>query len=248
MIADDDNSYLSNYQLELFLLRKDLQDHIDEKITNVPKQPRKKRIAKPNNYWVMSDMRTSDGVVTQLGWERIETLTRFILKKHFPTISIYKDLVQIGVVKAAGVIANDPENGEYRSLRTYIYTCIRNEISNYLYHTHKRTKESSDGLLFCKTKFRRSSIDYKYVDVVFRKLSKRLAVHKSFITQLVEILSDSDEEDNNKLFYEELKLRNKEMCLNISEDCLSEAIFDLLYPIEKQLLILIVNEIKKDSI
>lgn len=248
MITDDDNSYLSNYQLELFLLRKDLQDHIDEQITNVPKQQRKKKTAKPNNYWVMSEMRTEDGVVTPLGWERIESLTRFILKKHFPTISIYKDLVQIGVVKAAGVVANDPENGEYRSLRTYLYTCIRNEISNFLYHTHKRTKESSDGLLFCKTKFRRSTIDYKYVDVVFKKLSKRLLKYKPFISQLVEILSDSDEEENDNLFFEELKIRNNELCLGIPEANLAESIFDLLYPIEKQILILIVNEIKNDSL
>ena len=128
---------LSEYQLDLFLLRKELQDRVDEELLKKPKRKMQKRKSKPNSAWVMADMRAEDGSVTQIGWERIESLTKTILRKHFPSISIYKDLIQIGVIKAAQVIMEDPEKGVYRSLRTYIYTCIRNEISNNPNNTNK---------------------------------------------------------------------------------------------------------------
>jgi len=246
----DDNSFLNSSKKESISLHKEIQDHIDDKLTNVPaKKKRGRKKATPNNSWVISEMRDSDGVVSELGWNRIESLTKFILKKHFPTISIYKDLIQIGVVKAAAVLSTDPEEGRYSSLRTYVYTCIRNEISNFLYHTHKRTKESSDDLLYCKTSFKRNTIDYKYVDLVFEKLNKRLLIHKDFICQLISILSDSYdiEEETENFFLDELRRRNKLFGSSFDNTKIFEHVFDLLYPIEKQLLILVVNEIKKDN-
>ena len=247
MFRDDDGSNLSSYQLELFLLRKELQDKIDESLLKNPKRKLQKKKAKPNSAWVMSEMRTEDGDVTDVGWQRIESLTKTILRKHFPTISIYKDLIQIGVIKAAQVIREDPENGVYRSLRTYIYTCIRNEISNYLYHTHKRTRETSEGLMFCRTKFKNSSIDNKYVDMVFDKLPKKYNRHKDFISSVVAVLSDSEDEYDDELLFNEIKLRCSEQNIELDDEEIRESFIDFMFPVEKQILTLIVNAILVDQ-
>lgn len=209
---------------------------------------KQKKKAKPNLTWVISEMRNEDGSLTKLGWERIESLTKLVLRRHFQTIPLFYDLLQLGLVRAASVVKEDPENGNYRSLRTYIYTCIRNEISNYLYHTHKRIKESSESLAFCKTKFKHSEIDDKYIDVIFNKLSKKYLIYRDFITDLINVLSDSENFNKDTCFFEELKKRNIELQLNIEDDLLKDSVFKLLYPVEKQILILVINEIKKDLV
>lgn len=247
MFNSDDNSHLTDYQLELFLMRKEMQEKVDDSLLKNPRRKMPKKKARPNSAWVMSEMRTEDGAVTALGWERIESLTRTILRKHFPSISIYKDLIQIGVIKAAQVVMEDPENGVYRSLRTYIYTCIRNEISNYLYHTHKRTRETSDGLMFCKTSFKHSSIDNKYIDMVFNRLPKKYNRYKEFITSVIAVLSDSEDEYDDETLFNEIKLRSTEQNLELTDEELRESFVDFILPVEKQIITLIVNAILVDQ-
>ena len=58
---------LSEYQLDLFLLRKELRDRVDEELLKKPKRKMQKRKSKPNSAWVMADMRAEDGSVTQIG-------------------------------------------------------------------------------------------------------------------------------------------------------------------------------------
>ncbi len=238
---------LSEYQLDLFLLRKELQDRVDEELLKKPKRKMQKRKSKPNSAWVMADMRAEDGSVTQIGWERIESLTKTILRKHFPSISIYKDLIQIGVIKAAQVIMEDPEKGVYRSLRTYIYTCIRNEISNYLYHTHKRTRETSEGLMFCKTSFKHSSIDNKYIDTVFSRLPRKYNRYRDFITSVIAVLSDSEDEYDDNMLFNEIKLRCSEQNIELTDDEIRDCFMDFILPVEKQILTLVVNAILVDQ-
>lgn len=222
----------------------DVKESNDDKILL---KKTKKNDAKKNSAWLMSEMRDNDGTITKLGWERIGSLTRTILKKHFPSISIYKDLIHIGVVKAAQVITSDPEDGVYRSLRTYVYTCIRNEISNYLYHTHKRTRETSDSLIFCKTNFKHSSIDSKYIDMVFNKLPKKYNRHKDFITSIVAVLSDSEDEYDDEKLFNEIRIRCSEQNIDLSDEEIRESFADFILPVEKQILILIVNAILVDQ-
>ena len=212
---------------------------------------KRRRTRNKENSWNMSEMRTPDGEVSTLGWERLEQLTKIIIKKHFAKISIYSDLNQIGLVKSATVIKQDPENGNYKSLRTYLYTCIRNEISNYLYHTHKRTKESSESLAFCKTNFKSEEIDNKYIDLVFSKLSRRFRKYKKIISYIIMLLSDTEnitDEDYNEFQYEFLRRKEEKGLILDSDDKITNHLTELLYQEEIYILILIVYEIKKDFI
>lgn len=216
---------------------------------NIDKTSKRGKRAKSENSWSLEEMRNQDGSLTDLGWNRVDQLTRLIIKKHFSKIPIYSDLVQIGIVKSSSVLSADPENGNYKSLRTYLYTCIRNEISNYLYHTHKRTKESSESLIFCKTNFKNISIDSKYIEVVFSKLTKRFEKHKKFLTWIVNVLSDTDAIDDNEynMFIDELTSRLKIFNIVIqADDKITNHVFELLYPDEISILTLIAYEIKKD--
>ena len=78
MFENDDNSNLSSYQMELFLLRKDLQEFVDESIITKGKIKQKRIKSKPNSSWKFSEMRNDNGSISKIGWDRIESLTKLI--------------------------------------------------------------------------------------------------------------------------------------------------------------------------
>ena len=203
-------------------------------------------MAKKGTSWTFEEMRNTSGDLSSLGWQRIENLTKIILKKHFPIISIYKDLLHIGISKAAEVIKENPENGSYRSIRTYLYTCIRNEISNYLYHTHKRTRETSDSLALCKSKLK-LSIDENYVEYVFSKLSNVYQPYKDFFIKMIRILTDSYllKQVDIDSFYSTVEQRCMRNKIKIGENDPIDYLLDVMTTTEKNILSLIVYEVLK---
>lgn len=198
--------------------------------------------------WCISTLKDENNNITESGWERIESLTKLIIRKHFSNISIKQEIRQEGVIKAAEIIKLDPENGVYKNFRTYLYTCIRNEISNFLYHTHKRTKEFDIETSNCKVTFTHKNIDNQYVEIVFKKLPSQYLKYKNKIEKLINFFSESDDSEIiniKELFNSDFSVDNKtkeELFL------MRENILTSLSDVEKQIIIFILYEIKKSSV
>lgn len=76
----------------------------------------------------------------------IQNVITVVLRIHFYYVydeDLINDLKQEGYLKAYELLAE----GNYdptRSLRTYIYTGVRNAMTNYMYHTRKESHSSID--------------------------------------------------------------------------------------------------------
>lgn len=76
----------------------------------------------------------------------ILNITEVVLHTHFYWVTdedTRKDLVQEGYLKAYELLSSgnyDP----YRNLRTFIYTGVRNAMTNYMYHFKKESHETLD--------------------------------------------------------------------------------------------------------
>lgn len=74
----------------------------------------------------------------------IRNITEVVLRTHFYYVMDYdlqKDLMQEGYLKAYELLSSgnyDP----YRNLRTFIYTGVRNAMTNYMYHNNKESHTS----------------------------------------------------------------------------------------------------------
>ena len=73
----------------------------------------------------------------------IQNIVTVVLRIHFYYVSdpdLQNDLKQEGYLKAYELLAR----GDYdpnKNLRTYIYTGVRNAMTNYMYHSNKETHE-----------------------------------------------------------------------------------------------------------
>lgn len=70
--------------------------------------------------------------------EKLITLAEIVVRKHY--YASYKDkedLVSVGVLKALNLIAGGGWSKSRGSFHSYLYSGMRNEIHNYLYHTNK---------------------------------------------------------------------------------------------------------------
>lgn len=76
----------------------------------------------------------------------IKNVVTVVLRIHFYYITdadLKQDLKQEGYLKAYELLAEgnyDPN----KNLRTFIYTGVRNAMTNYIYHTKKETHETTD--------------------------------------------------------------------------------------------------------
>lgn len=71
-------------------------------------------------------------------WEYLTNLAQVVQIKHYPGHEEAEDLKSEALCKAVDMIkaANKPV---IRSVRSYLYTGMRNTMSNYLYHLNKTT-------------------------------------------------------------------------------------------------------------
>lgn len=76
----------------------------------------------------------------------ILNITEVVLRTHFYYVTdrdLQQDLMQEGYLKAYELLSSgnyDP----YRNLRTFIYTGVRNAMTNYMYHTNKESHDTVD--------------------------------------------------------------------------------------------------------
>lgn len=76
----------------------------------------------------------------------IFNITEVVLRTHFYYVTdrdLQQDLMQEGYLKAYELLSSgnyDP----YRNLRTFIYTGVRNAMTNYMYHNNKEKHEDFD--------------------------------------------------------------------------------------------------------
>lgn len=71
-------------------------------------------------------------------WEYLTQLATVVQQKHYPGHEEAEDLRSEALIKAIDMITNK-EHPQIRSLRSYLYTGMRNTMSNYLYHRNKIT-------------------------------------------------------------------------------------------------------------
>ncbi len=70
--------------------------------------------------------------------EKLITLAEIIVRKHFyASLSDKEDLVQVGVLKALIMIDSGTFSSSKGKFATFLYTGMRNEMHNYLYHLRK---------------------------------------------------------------------------------------------------------------
>lgn len=110
--------------------------------------------------------------------KKLMTLAEIVVRKHFYASSEEKeDLVSIGVVKALEMIKEGTFSSNKGNFATYIYTCMRNEMHNYLYHVNKYKQVDLDELINSgkeDTYFEDGtiSIEYGLVHLVCMRFSK----------------------------------------------------------------------------
>lgn len=70
--------------------------------------------------------------------KKLITLAEIVVRKHFyASINEKDDLVSIGVLKALNMIQDNKFTSLRGNLCTYLYTGMRNDMHNYLYHQNK---------------------------------------------------------------------------------------------------------------
>lgn len=70
--------------------------------------------------------------------EKLITLAEIVVRKHFyASLQDKEDLVSIGVLKALTMISKGKWDKGKGNFMTYIYTGMRNDMHNYLYHENK---------------------------------------------------------------------------------------------------------------
>ena len=69
---------------------------------------------------------------------KLITLAEIIIRKHFyASVNEKDDLVSIGLVKAYSMLQDNKFSSSRGNICTYLYTGMRNDMHNYLYHQNK---------------------------------------------------------------------------------------------------------------
>jgi hypothetical protein len=80
--------------------------------------------------------------------EKLIQLAEIVVRKHFyASLKDKDDLVSVGVLKALNLINANSWTKQRGSFVNYIYSGMRNEMHNYLYHQNKFSIVDTDSLL-----------------------------------------------------------------------------------------------------
>lgn len=109
--------------------------------------------------------------------EKLITLAEIIVRKHFyASVNDKEDLVSIGVMKALCMIKDEKFSPSKGNFTTYLYTGMRNDMHNYLYHQNKFNTVDIDEMMETgkdETYFQNDviNVDYSLVHTVCMKFS-----------------------------------------------------------------------------
>ena len=107
-------------------------------------------------------------------WAFLKELSTIVQKKHYPTYADPEDLIGDGIVKGVELIQEDRLHGQYRSLRSYLYTGMRNTMSNRLY------RESREGSVPLE----------EIVEMPVQDIEERLVSTRDFVNPVFEQMPD----------------------------------------------------------
>ena len=80
--------------------------------------------------------------------EKLIQLAEIIVRKHFyASLKDKEDLVSVGVLKALQLINGNSWTRQRGSFLNYIYSGMRNDMHNYLYHQNKFSTVDTDAML-----------------------------------------------------------------------------------------------------
>lgn len=133
-------------------------------------------------------------------YEMVDNIVQVVFYTHFSYITdqeLRKDLWQIGYLKAYELL----NNGNYdptMSLRNFLYTGIRNEMHNTLYHLGKiPTVSLSDLDVYENVIGYTQTRDYYVDDKVVRQIAKRFKKHGDYYPILIKFLEGTGIIDHN---------------------------------------------------
>lgn len=80
--------------------------------------------------------------------EKLMVLTEIVISRHFYASGyLFEDLCSIGVVKALSMIRDGHFDRSKGNFVSFLYTGIRNEVHNFLYHENKKDTDPIDNVL-----------------------------------------------------------------------------------------------------
>lgn len=80
----------------------------------------------------ISELKKQVSVGDSSAWSLLEELAKTVQRVHYPGVQDSEDLISEAIVRGVDLILNSAEN-EVRSPRSYIYTRMRNTMSNMMY-------------------------------------------------------------------------------------------------------------------
>lgn len=121
-------------------------------------------------------------------WVELKSLAVIVQRKHYPRAENPDDLISEALLSACEAIEKDKENGNYRNLRSYIYTVMRNTMSNMLFHSNKELPLDDLCGAYQENYECREGLDFVgIVDKVLKGLPVRYKVYRE---SLIGALSD----------------------------------------------------------
>lgn len=140
-------------------------------------------------------------------YEMVENIVQVVFYSHFSYITDYelkRDLMQVGFLKAYELL----NNGNYdptMSLRNFLYTGIRNEIHNTLYHLGKIPTVSLDGLDVYENVVGYNQVkDYTVEEEVVRDVCSKFKSHGDYFPKVANYLLKIGILEGNK--YDEVEV------------------------------------------
>lgn len=117
-----------------------------------------------------------EGTVTEFGWDYIISLSRVVQGKCYRMERDPEDLRQTAIMDCASYLMEfDPEGFVIRNMRTFLFTRMRNAMSNYKYHNSKSPLLDSKVIEDCNPGYSFPEFDYSFSTLEeARELSLRL--------------------------------------------------------------------------
>lgn len=160
---------------------------------------------------------------------KLITLAEIIVRKHFyASVNEKEDLVSIGVVKALCMIKDEKFSPNRGNFTTYLYTGMRNDMHNYLYHQNKFNTVDIDEMLETgedETYFQEDviKIDYSLIHTVCMKFSQFLG--DSIETSVLRSITDLGFEVDGILSNNQIS-NTFSICNDILEESYGESVRD----------------------
>ena len=119
--------------------------------------------------------------ITDNGLLCMKALCEIVLNKHYSYVelSVREDLISVGHLKILEMLNKKEFNPTRSSLKNYLYTCVRNEMGNYLYRNTKEIQIDEEILYSLNESKANVTLDMEKA-IIFIPLEEVVTVIKLF--------------------------------------------------------------------